>query len=155
MFERERQESYPRRVRGALAALPRRYIVLLLLAVTLLVPYPTTVVPEWRIRVVGRDDMPLSGEPVRETWQDYSLEGESHEEELSTDRDGLVVFRERKIWAPLLMRVAFTSCAAVSTLAHGSMGPHAWVMAPRHSLSCNECYYRPGRPLPAELRIKD
>jgi hypothetical protein len=155
MFEREEQENYLRRVRGALAALPRRYTALLLLAVTLLVPYPTPVVPEWRIRVVDRDGAPVAGEPVRETWQHYSLEIGGHEEERPTDANGYVVFPARTIWRPLLARVLFTSCAAVATLAHGSTGVHAWVMAPRHTTGCYPCIYEPGEPLPAEIRIRD
>jgi hypothetical protein len=155
MFKREEQESYLRRVRGALAALPRRYTALLLLAVSLLVPYPTQVVPEWRIRVVDLNGAPVFREPVMEIWQHYSLESVSHEEERLTDGDGYVIFPERTIWRPLLARVLFTSCAAVSTLAHGSMGVHAWVMAPGHSMSCYPCVYEPGEPLPAEIRIKN
>ncbi len=155
MFERGPQESYLRRVRGALAALPRRYTALLLFAVVALLPYPTTVVPEWSIRVVDGNGAPVVGGTVRETWRDYSLEGDGHEEELLTNRAGYVVFPERKIWAPPLFRVLFTSCAAVSTLAHGSMGPHASLMVPRSSLSGLDCDYEPGRPLCGELRIKD
>ena len=155
MSEREEQDGHLRRVRGALAARPRRYALLLLLAVTLLVPYPTTVVPEWRVRVVDRRGDPMAREPVREIWQHYSLESASHEEELLTDANGYVVFPERKIWMPLLPRVLFTSCAAASILAHGSMGVSAWVMAPNHSLSCLTCVYKPGKPLPAEIRIED
>ncbi len=142
-------------MRGALAGLPRRYTALLLFAFVMLLPYPTTVVPEWRIRVVGGDGAPAVGETVRESWQDYSLESDGHEEELLTDRDGYVLFPERKIWAPPLFRMLFTSCAAVWTLAHGSMGPHAWLMVPRSSLSGPDCYYKPGRPLCSEIRIKD
>ena len=155
MFEREAQENYLQRVRGALAALPRRHTALLLLTVVMLLPYPTTVVPEWRIRVVDRDGAPVAGEPVRETWQHYSLEGDGHEEELLTDGNGYVVFPERKIWATPLGRIVNTSIAAVLSLAHGGMGVHAWVMAPRHVMSCYPCSYRPGEPLPAEIRIKD
>ena len=155
MFERKPPENYLRRVRSALAALPRRHTALLLLAVVMLMPYQTTVVPEWRIRVVDRDGAPVVGEPVREIWQHYSLEGDGHEEERLTDENGYVVFPERTIWASPLRRIVFTSLAAVLSLAHGGMGVHAWVMAPRHSLSCIECDYRPGRPLPGELKIKD
>lgn len=155
MFERLKQESHRCRLEGALAALPRRHTALLLFAVVLLLPYPTTVVPEWRIRVVGADGNPVAGEPVRETWQHYSYESESHEEELSTDENGYVTFRERKIWMPPLVRIVLTPLAALMTLAHGSMGESAWVMTLKHSTYRPEFVYRRGRPLPVEYKLED
>ena len=157
MFEQAPQtgEGYFRSVKDALDVLPRRYTAILLFVIVMLIPYPTTVVPEWRIRVVDEAGVPVAGEPVREIWQHYSYESESHEEELLTDENGYVTFRERRIWMPPLGRVVFTGWAALKTLAHGSMGESAWVMATRHSLSCLECSYKPGKALPAELRIKD
>jgi len=151
----QKREGYLRSVRGSLDVLPRRYTALLLLAVVMLIPYPTTVVPEWKIRVLDRYGAPVEGEPVREVWQHYSYESESHGEELPTDADGYVTFREREIWASPLRRVVFTCWAALWTLAHGSMGESAWVLVPGRSAYHPEFVYKAGTPLPVQYRVDD
>ena len=42
--------------------------------ILLLVPIRTTTVPEWRIRYIDAKGQPISGLPVRQTWQNYSAE---------------------------------------------------------------------------------
>ena len=154
MFEREKADSYPKRVGDALTALPRRYTVSLILALILLVPFPTTVVPEWRLRVIDQNGQPFVGEEVREYWQHYSLESDGHREERRTDENGYVVFPERRIWSPLLWRIVSTSLAAVLTLAHGSMGVSAWVMVVGYSTNGGTRDYKPGVPLPGEIVLQ-
>ena len=110
--------------------------------------------PEWKIRVVDQHGQPFVGEEVREIWQHYSLEGEGHSEERQTDENGYVVFPERKICTPLLWRIVSTGLAAVLTLAHGSMGVHAWVMVIGYSTSGGTRDYKPGRTLPGEIVLQ-
>ena len=51
---------------------PRRFpvksLVLAGLAIVLLFPYQTTVVPEWKIRVVDDNGEPFAGARVRQQW---------------------------------------------------------------------------------------
>jgi hypothetical protein len=150
MFEAKKTESFPRRVAGALAVLPRRYTAALLGVIVLLLPYSTTVVPEWKVRVVDQHGRPVAGVVVSESWQDYSLEGEGHEEDRLTDEAGYVTFPERKIWSPLGWRIISTGMAAFLTLAHGSMGPHATVMVSGGGVK----WYGPGEPLPAVIQLE-
>jgi hypothetical protein len=130
----------------------RRYVLIACVLLALfLIPFPTGVVPEWKLRVLDRDGNPISGERVRETWQHYSLEGDGHEDERLTDQNGYVVFPARKIWSPLLWRIVSTGSAAVSTLFHGGMGVHAWVMVIGYSTTGGTRSYEPGQPLPSEI----
>jgi len=76
-------------------------ILIVLLAVGLLYPLETTVVPEWRARVVDEAGNPLTGVQVSEQWQHYSIETEGHEAESRTDDNGYVVFPRRAISANL------------------------------------------------------
>ena len=129
----------------------RRYFIIAICIVAMLIPFPTTVVPEWKIRVVDKSGKPIAGEHIREMWQHYSLESDGHEEELVTDGNGYVVFSQRRIWFPLLGRIVFTGLAALLTLAHGSMGVSAWVMVPNYSTNGGTRNYEPGKPLPQEI----
>lgn len=40
----------------------------------LLLPYKTTVVPEWKIRVIDETGRPFAGAIVRQVWDHYSCE---------------------------------------------------------------------------------
>ena len=128
--------------------------MILFLILILLLPFPTTVVPEWRLRVIDYNDQPFVGEEVMEIWQHYSLESDGHSEVRRTDESGYVVFPRRKIWSPLLLRIVSTSLAAVLTLAHGSMGVNAWVMVIGYSTNGGTRDYKPGKPLPSEIVLK-
>jgi hypothetical protein len=151
MFDEKRQEGYFKRLAPVMT---RRRALGLLLIISFLVPYPTTVVPEWKIRVIDQDGRPFVGEEVREIWQHYSLESEGHEEERLTDEKGYVVFPERRIWSPLLWRIFSTGIAAALTLAHGSMGVSAWVMVIGYSTNGGTRDYKPGKPLPGEIVLQ-
>ena len=96
----------------------------------------------------------MVGETVREMWQHYSLESSGHQEERVTDRDGVVIFPGRRIWAPLIWRIVSTSLAAASTMAHGSMGVDAWVMVVKYSTGGGTRNYEPGMPLPSEIILQ-
>ncbi len=74
--------------------LSRRPLVLLgCLALVLIIPFPTEVVPEWRIRIVDEAGKPFAEKFVRQGWAHYSLEfccGDT--EDRWTDGNGYVVF---------------------------------------------------------------
>jgi hypothetical protein len=102
-----------------------------IIALVMLYPFKTTVVPAWRLRVVDEKDSPYGGKQVRQAWKHYSIEinGTDNLDDRWTDTDGYVTFPERSIRASILRRIVFTSFSAVMTLAHGSMGIHARVAA--------------------------
>jgi hypothetical protein len=90
------------RVRIALAA------ALILLLLTLIYPFKTTVVPDWHLRVVDETGAPVRAINVTEHWQHYLLEDAAHEELKQTDNDGSVKFSDRAIRASLLRRLLAT-----------------------------------------------
>ncbi len=51
------------------------------MALLWLYPFKTTVVPEWRVRIVDEAGNPLRTTRVRELWQRYTIESASHEED--------------------------------------------------------------------------
>lgn len=63
-------------------------LVILLLVGLGLIPYETTVVPTWKLRVVDERGSPHAGIKTRESWRNYSLTltGGGDEEDRWTDR---------------------------------------------------------------------
>jgi hypothetical protein len=131
-----------------------RSLVTIAILVILFIPFPTIVVPEWKVKVVDQTGKPFVGETVREYRQHYSLESREHEEERITDENGYVDFPRRTIWAPLLWRIISTSLAAVLTLAHGSTGIDAWLMVVGYSTGGGTRDYKPGQPLTSEIVLQ-
>src|SRR5262249_46734833 len=71
----------------------------------LLYPFEQTDVPFWRIQVVDTSGNPVPSVGITESWQNYSTELNSHEEESVTDAMGYAMFPERKERASALQRV--------------------------------------------------
>jgi hypothetical protein len=119
-------------------------------AIALLYPFKTTVVPRWRIRVVDKEGKPCVGQFVRQSWKHDSLELSAGDniENSWTDDEGYVDFPERTIRAGLLQRILFPAWAALMTLAHGSTGISADVMVWGADNYPIEAVYVPGQPLP-------
>jgi len=97
----------------------------------LVVGYPveSNVADEWRIRVVDVDGKAVSGVVVRQFWQHYSLEGNSHEEERLTDSSGRVVFPRRTIRASLIWRLMGPAWKVMQLGVHASFGPSSDAIA--------------------------
>jgi hypothetical protein len=99
---------------------------LTLLAVNPIFSTPAT--PRWEVWVVDENAHPLQGMIVRLSWENYSAETTEHQEDLRTDQNGYVVFRERTLrvktrdWIVGTMR-------SIGMFPHGSFGPHAYVFA--------------------------
>ena len=123
------------------------------LAAIALYPFETTVVPEWRVRIVDQAGSPLGNTSVKEVWQHYSIESRDHEEDLLTDGDGNVTFPKRTIRAPLAVRIVRGSINRLNP--HGSSGPAAYVitLAPGYDMWRNN-FYIPGQPLPTEVIVR-
>jgi hypothetical protein len=117
---------------GALS-FPRRYKYLSLLLLAVLVVFlawPTTTPqsPIWDVWVLDQSGQPLQGMTVRLSYQNYSAESESHEEDLQTDANGHVVFHPQSLRASRITRALAMARSATAGV-HASFGPHAWVWA--------------------------
>ena len=133
----------------------RRLITLLLVGVVTTValyPWKTTVVPEWRVRIVDHSGSPLGHAAVREVWHHSSLESGSHQQDLVTDKDGYVTFPERTIRAPLALRVLGSMVTKLNP--HGSSDPFAIVivLSPAYDTWSNNALLK-GQPLPKEIVV--
>jgi hypothetical protein len=134
----------------------RRPALWLGLIVILLIPFPTTIVPEWKLRVVDEAGMPFAGARVRQSWHHYSY-GVGDIDERDADADGYVAFPERKIWYPILYRILRTGLAALLSLAHGSIGIRAdvWAYPPYPQEDGSRFVeYKPGEPQAQKIVLR-
>ena len=104
------------------------FVVAAILFVCSLYPRKYLTAPQWRVQVVDMQGKPLSGVTVYETWQNYSVEENSHEQKLITDSAGLAEFPARQASSSTLRRIWFTLKAA-RALIHASFGSFVFVHA--------------------------
>jgi hypothetical protein len=102
--------------------------LLLLLAVLLLFPFKTTIVPTWTLRVMDESATPVPGINVTEHWQHYLLENSGHEDLRQVGADGRVSFPERTIRASLLRRFLANVSRVDKTGAEAKSEPYASVV---------------------------
>ena len=133
-------------------------IILLIcfLIVGMMLPVITvTVVPPWRIQVTNEDGEPLKNEPIRQTWNDYSLEFSpvsAHEEDSTTDLNGYVEFPERTIRISLLSFIYGRLRDAMPQLnPHSSYGKSSFVLCLR-SGGCR-AFWRESESLPDRIIV--
>jgi hypothetical protein len=100
-----------------------------LLCIVIIVPLPHLVCPDWEVSVVDQDGNPLKGMTVRLSYQDYSLESVSHDEDRVTDSRGHVSFVAKTTTASVGSRALGALRSAIRTGVHASFGRHAWVFA--------------------------
>jgi hypothetical protein len=95
-----------------------------LITLFLLIPFPYTVAPEWRVRVLYDDGKPATGKQVYQMWTDSSIAMGSWMpmESLTTDADGFVTFPQRTFYAPLLLRGLGYLVYLVDFWSHASYG---------------------------------
>jgi hypothetical protein len=122
-------------------------------ALILLLPYKTTVVPEWRIRVIDETGRSFAGATVRQEWHHYSYDV-SDGDARTADGAGYVVFPERTFTAPLLYRVLRAGLAYLLTIAHGSVDIRASVWAFSSGSVSKFIDYKPGTPLAKEIVLR-
>src|SRR6266496_5929929 len=98
--------------------------IVVVFIVLVLIPFETTVVPAWRLRVVDVNGNTCPGMRVDSTWQHYSIELEpmAHRDTRLTDTHGDVEFPRRPITASLARRIVNTTLASASLIHHGSVG---------------------------------
>ena len=100
----------------------QRKWVLAAIAIVVLCPFPTTVVPARRILVVNEESKPIRGVIVRQIWQNYSIEFNSHEQDLVTNEQGRVLCPTRRVWTGLLPRVILPLLNLIGQGVHASFG---------------------------------
>ena len=105
----------------------RGLLILIVLFMLALIPYPSMVAPDWKITVMDEAHKPVRA-IVRESYQNCSVESEGQESDAMTDELGRVSFPVRKIHASLLTRILGTLRSATGG-AHASFGPSAYVNA--------------------------
>jgi hypothetical protein len=129
-------------------------IALLVICVGILLFYPfeTTVVPEWKIRVIDEAGKPLQNIVVNELWRHHSLEFQRHNEDRITDIQGYVLFPRRTVRASLLFRIVGRAVVALNV--HGESGPKASAMVRGPYLTSRDPEYSPSKPVPEVIVVK-
>ena len=127
-------------------------------AVVSLYPSESVVCPTWTIQVVDEAGNPLRGAFVRQVWQDYSIEPQSHEQDTYTDDSGHVSFPERTVRTPLLFWALGVTSNTVSQGVHTSYGPSAYILAYGDIVDGKRfegsAHYEDGKPLPKQLKTR-
>ena len=94
-----------------------------------LIPYETTVVPEWKIVVVDLQGKRVPDAWVSQSWQHFSIEELGHEENTRTDINGEVVFSKRTIKASFARRFIGPIGKFMQLLFEAGYGPHSLVIS--------------------------
>jgi len=115
-------------VKGRTRGLPIIASLALFVAGLLLYPFEELVVPAWTVQLVDPSGAPVPHVRIRQVWQNYSTEIDSHQDESVTDQDGYVTFPERGERSNLLER-AFVGFHNLRLGVHGSWGPKSFVFA--------------------------
>jgi hypothetical protein len=128
-------------------------IILAVMVTLLLYPFESTVVPQWRVRVLDEAGNSVRGVRLSESWSDDSVESHDHTEHLSTDADGYVTFPRRTVKANLLARIARK--AFITIVPHQGEGrPTAYILVlGDHKAVSDEPYYVTGRPLATRIVV--
>ena len=118
----------------------------------MLIPLPETVVSEWRIQIRYADGSAAGRVAVHQMWKDSSTESGliMHSEGQETDSDGFVVFPERRIFTPLLLRGVGAMLSQVDFWSHGSYGRMAEIYVDGYHPNLT---YRNDGELPSSLVI--
>lgn len=134
----------------------RELLLIAFILVMLFVPYPSLVCPEWTVRVVNENGEPLQGRFVDQQCQDYTLgidpcmvpDSRQH-----SDRDGIVRFPMRVIWAGMLSRILRSAYSIATWPGHRSWGAYVyvWTSGPNNP----EIRYNPWLPLPDTLVVSE
>lgn len=128
-------------------------VVLIGLLIALLIPFPTVVVPVWRVRVVDYLGNPVANIKIREHWCHYSVEREDHEADAVPTLEGYVSFPTRRVWAGLLPRALGPIWNVVTGGVHASFGPKAWIQGWGNGYE-GSVRYDIQRDVPSQLVVK-
>jgi hypothetical protein len=118
----------------------------------LVYPFETTVVPDWKIRIVDEASKPVTSVVVREQWRNHSVEFSGQNEDRMTDNDGYVSFPRRTVRAPLIFRVV--GAVVVSLNIHGESGSKASALVLGPYLTSRDPDYSPDKPSPEVIVVR-
>lgn len=113
-------------------------IILVIVVVVLFIwlpAFPVSVVPETTIRVVDENNQPLSNVEVKQDWQHWSFESESHTDQNVTNLDGFAAFSEKTIKISGLNYLfgKLGELASGTIAIHSSSGPFSNFIAKKES----------------------
>ncbi len=143
-------EDYP--TQSKLGRLSPRLLIIIVIALILLFPYKTTIVPEWKIRAVDSAGNPIPHARFRQGWNNdsYNIHGMELRE---GDDNGYVILPERSFYAPLIYRIPRSALAYLMLLAHGSVGNDASLNAVTDKCSSKHLNYEEIKSLPEVIVI--
>jgi hypothetical protein len=120
----------------------------------MLIPFTTTVVPVWKLRVINLEGNFCPRSQVNQGWGHYSLELEDigGSDIRFTDDEGYVEFPERTIKANLIWRILAPTIAFIMQIAHGSFGIKGYVFS-TGMIDGPFINYKPGKPIPDKIIV--
>jgi hypothetical protein len=129
-------------------------IISFLLMLLCFIPFETTLVPEWTVRVKDEMGNPYVEKLVGQTCENYTLGvspcAESNIAGKYTNSDGLVTFPERKVQLSLISRMFRSIFNYAKLLAHGSIGIDVYIHASGPT-GYKVLKYEQGKPAPSEM----
>jgi hypothetical protein len=135
----------------------RKRAVIIILAAVLFIPFPTVVVPTWKVRSVDTAGNSCANQRVDTSWGHYTINvlgNAFNYESKQTDSDGYVEFPTRTIWSPLIWRLISPLLASVVYAMHGGSGIHATIDTDDKADTTRAWIsWRPGEPLPTEILV--
>lgn len=145
MFQTALGENYLKRFAFKLS---RRRIIILSIAAFFIIPFPTTIVPEQKVKAVGVNGQPIPKTVFRQSWNHNSYDFNGVEF-IEADENGNVILPKRKFIAPLIYRIPRSGFAFLTTLiAHGGDGASGSVNAFTKECSSKLYTYDTDNPLP-------
>lgn len=130
--------------------------LLIVIIAVLIIPFPTTIVPAWKLKVIDDKGKICPKKEVTQTWAHYSVcvgLGCFQSEDKITNAEGNVEFPKRTIWAPLIWRILGSLIANALTIAHGSAG----VASSVHTRGLKDVAwlsYKPNEQLPKKMIVE-
>lgn len=133
-----------------------KFILILIIAV-LLCPLKTTICPNWKIKIVNNQGIPIAGRFARQSWKDYSTEfgGSENLDDAWTDQAGYVEFPERASFKCLLVRVLIPVVKIVTFQFHSSNKPVAEITSWDKSSNPVSARYEKGKNLQEIITLEN
>ena len=123
--------------------------------VVMLFPIPSTVVPQWRLRVIDVNGTACPNMRVTQSWGHYVLftDGNSSSDDRLTDANGYVQFPKRTVRASVARRLIMRMVTRVATIMHGgwSVSSAVWASGIKDVAWLD---YAPNKPLPDKMRVE-
>ena len=120
------------------------------------IPFPTVIVPEWKLKVVTENGLPYKNQLVRQFCYNHTLGvspcSYANDSMQLTDENGYVSFPERKFYMSLSGRIVRSIANTLMLLAHGSVGTEVYLDSPG-SGGYKTLKYDSSKPLPKEFLL--